>query len=243
MAPELTVSSNVAALSMAWNPPARDRDRRGGTASALATTAASDMPGQRTQSARFETTALPHLDAVYRFARHLTGDEADAQDLSQECFHQAFRKFHQFRDGTNCRAWLFRIARNAHIDRIRRRARQPKTTELQDVTAGALDAEPKSLLGWNQCAVGVDDASIYERFGDEVSRTLRELPDEFRTAVLLCDVEEFSYQEIGEVLDCPVGTVRSRISRARALLKERLYDYARERGFAREGVGKVGEED
>ena len=202
----------------------------------------------------FQELALPHIDAVYRFSLHLAGNEADAEDLSQECFHQAFRKFHQFQRGTNCRAWLFRIARNAFIDRLRKKNREPPALELQeaaavsadqrnsDETTGALEisaerqtattAEPGSLEDWKSLAV--DDETIFcDMFGDEVNRFLQELPSEFRLAVVLCDVEGFAYHEIGEVFGCPIGTVRSRIARARAHLKTRLYDYAKSLGFVR----------
>jgi len=193
----------------------------------------------RDKKQRFAEAALPHLDAVYRFAAHLSGHEADAQDITQECFHQAYRKFHQFRDGTNCKAWLFRIARNAFIDRVRRRSREPRYLELGDGVAALEvesdgDAPSASALEWRGLAAESEQA-VHELFGDEVARSLRELPEAFRVAVILCDVDGMSYHEIAEILGCPVGTVRSRISRARSLLKTRLHDYARDLGFARQG--------
>ena len=193
------------------------------------------MLSRKSLKATFEETALPHVGAVYRFARYLCGNEGDAEDIAQECFHQAYRKFHQFRAGTNCKAWLFRITRNAQIDRARQKARQPKTTHLQDVVVETQDDLEQSLLGWQKLASeGV--SSLYEVFGDEVYQSLQELPADFRLAVALCDVEDLSYIEIAKILGCPVGTVRSRISRARNFLKEKLYDYAKDLGFARESA-------
>lgn len=190
------------------------------------------MLDRKKKAALFEKTALPHLDAVYRFALHLSGHEGDAQDLTQECFHQAFRKFHQFEQGTNCKAWLFRILRNGYIDRVRQRARQPKISELNESIAGLPAADPlESLERWKHLT-GEDESALQDLFGDEVARGLRELSPEFRAAVLLCDVEGLSYGEIATVLGCPVGTVRSRISRARSFLKERLEGYAKDYGLA-----------
>lgn len=191
------------------------------------------MSSPRDKQEIFESVALPHVDAVYRFALHLCGRESDAEDLAQECMHQAYRKFHQFQPGTNCKAWLFRIARNAHIDRLRQKSREPKISEFQESSAPVSESEDAtSVVEWGKLAADGED-SFLEVFGDEVNRHLRELPPEFRLAVVLCDVEQFSYGEIGEVLDCPVGTVRSRISRARSHLKEKLWEYARELGFAK----------
>jgi len=188
----------------------------------------------------FESTAMPHVDAVYRFALHLCGNEPDAEDLVQDCFAQAFRKFHQFRRGSNCRAWLFRIARNALIDRLRRARREPRATDLQGLPARLEPEAPEpsgdpleGLAGWRALATQEEEV-FFDLFGDEVNRILAELPREFRLSVVLCDVEGFTYQEIAAVLDCPVGTVRSRISRARQHLKERLHEYAQGLGYARD---------
>ncbi len=191
--------------------------------------------------ARFHEVALPHIETVYRFARHLSASEADAEDLTQDCFHQAFRKFHQFQSGTNCRAWLFRITRNAHIDRLRRRGRDPVSTGLPELDADRVaDTTPQNAPArpedrvekWRELGLG-DDRVFCELFGDEVNTFLGELQPEFRLAVVLCDVEGFSYEEIAGILDCPIGTVRSRIARARTHLKEKLFTYAQELGFVR----------
>lgn len=198
-----------------------------------------EMLFRQSKNLLFEESALPHLDAVYRFAMHLAGNESDAADLTQECFHQAYRKFHQFQRGTHCKAWLFRITRNAHIDRLRRRAREPRLSELQEETSGGVrDESPTTALNWSELAARGEGA-LLDLFGDEVSRSLGELPVEFRLAVILCDVEGFSYDEISQILGCPVGTVRSRIFRSRSFLKEKLFEHARSMGFARERPEKV----
>jgi RNA polymerase sigma-70 factor (ECF subfamily) len=192
--------------------------------------------------ALFEETALPHVDAVYRFCLHLSGNEPDAEDLTQECFYLAFRRFDQFRRGTNCRAWLFKIARNHHIDRLRRKIREPKSedsseTPLSERATADTDDPAESVPEldfeeWKRLAID-DETVFYDLFGDEVNRFLQELQPEFRLAIVLCDVEGFSYREIGEVLGCPVGTVRSRIARARNHLKEKLYTYAKGLGYVK----------
>ena len=159
-----------------------------------------------------------------------------------------FRKFQQFRMGTNLKAWLFRIARNAYIDRLRRRKREPELAELKEIAAtsdpgtdGKLavggtrlgDRTATELANSRGLTNGTEEA-FYDLFGDEVNRFLNELPVEFRLSLVLCDVEGLTYQEIGVALDCPVGTVRSRISRARAHLREKLYSYAQDLGYVKE---------
>ncbi len=200
-------------------------------------------------SGRFEEACLDQLDAVYRFSVYLTGNQVDAEDLAQDALLQALRKRHLFQPGTDLKAWLFRITRNLHIDQLRRRKLAPQVADLADVPARAEassqgnDESVRTLLedplGGGSGAEAPpelspeEDASLYERFGDEVGKFLAELPRTFRLALVLCDVEDMSYEEISEALGCPLGTVRSRISRARQFLREKLYDYARELGFTR----------
>jgi RNA polymerase sigma-70 factor (ECF subfamily) len=181
-------------------------------------------------SDEFETEALRHLDALYRTALRMTRSEADAEDLVQETYIRAFRFRDQFTLGTNMKAWLFRILTNTFINTYRRKAAQPEVTDLE----------------------GVDEFSLYRRMADdraassspdpetellkgvvdtEVTEALEELPEKFRTTVLL-DVEGFSYKEIAEMLGIPIGTVMSRLHRGRKFLQKRLYDLARERGIA-----------
>jgi RNA polymerase sigma-70 factor (ECF subfamily) len=185
-----------------------------------------------------ESLLSPHLESAYRFAYQLTRHEADAEDLLQEACHHAVAKFHLFTPGTNFKAWLFRILRNLRIDDLRRRRHQPGIDELGrrfpvQVDADALEAIHRSVLERPGRTVLENEESCHDLFGDEVNRFLAELPDDFRAALLLCDLEGFSYREIGEILGCPIGTVRSRISRARSYLKEKLYDYARGLGYVK----------
>lgn len=196
----------------------------------------------------FEQACLEHVDAVFRFSVYLTGNEVDAEDLAQDALLQALRKSHLFRKGTDLKAWLLRITRNLHIDQLRRKKLAPQIADLSEVPARGEpsphgDELGAPLLGTAESSgtAGTppdglsreEEESLYERFGDEVTKFLTELPQTFRLALLLCDVEDMSYEEISEALACPIGTVRSRISRARQFLREKLYDYAKELGFTR----------
>jgi RNA polymerase sigma-70 factor (ECF subfamily) len=193
------------------------------------------MQSRRSSRKGSEQALLGHLEALYRFCVYLTGDEGAAADLMQDTFVNALRKFHQFRPGTNLKAWVFRIARNAHIDHVRRRKREPEVLELGEIPAenDSGDAAEEDFSRWRGLTLA-DERVFYDHFGDEVNHVLAELPPEFRVALVLCDVEGLSYQEISEVLQCPIGTVRSRISRSRSLLRERLHRYARDLGYVKE---------
>ena len=155
------------------------------------------------RSKRFETEALPHLGALYRMARQLAGVES-ADDLVQETFLRAWKYFETFGAATNCRAWLFRILRNAWISRWRKTRLELPLTETQSETI-----EP--YYDWEAEFLGGE-------FSVGVKRALSDLPADYRMAVLLADVEEFSYQEIAHVMECPIGTVMSRLNRARRML-------------------------
>jgi len=171
----------------------------------------------------FESLAMPLLDTLYRAARVLSGSDADARDLVQTTCLKALQQFGAFRPGTNCKAWMMRILRNTWIDVLRRR----KTAGPQAV----LDEErlPAAPLAE---ADGPGVADLLERFGDaEVIEALLELPEHQRLALFLSDVEGLDQDEIAEALDAPVGTVKSRLSRARAVLWDRLQDHARRMGF------------
>jgi len=197
------------------------------------------MPRFKEQRSLFEETALCYVNDLYRFAFYLTGNEADAEDLTQDAYHLAFRAFHQFKPETDAKAWLFRIARNAHIDKMRRKAREPVVTELVETPVPRKNPEDRrqeDFDKWRRLTIN-DELVFYDLFGDEVNRYLAELAPEFRLALVLCDVEGFSYHEISRVLECPLGTVRSRISRAREHLRDKLYDYAKDLGFAKNSKG------
>jgi len=196
------------------------------------------MPERRSQRASFEEAALSHLEALYRFAVYLCRNDSEAEDLTQDTYLSALQKAHQFEPGTNLKAWLFRIARNAHIDKLRRRKREADLAERKESShRPEAGIAPASFDRWRGLGLDKQESSI-DVFGDEVSRSLQELPSDFRVALILCDVEGLSYQEISEVLNCPVGTVRSRISRARNQLRDNLHTFAAEHGYVR---GKTGD--
>jgi RNA polymerase sigma-70 factor (ECF subfamily) len=174
----------------------------------------------------FEHEALPHADILYNYALRMTNDPADADDLVQETFLKAFRFWDKYEQGTNIRAWLFRILKNSYINRYRKVSKEPDTVdydEVQNFYASIRDesADPNDL---QQSIFG----NLLE---DEVAGAISELPEDFRTVVILSDIEGLPYEEIAEFVDCPVGTVRSRLHRGRKLLRARLFAYARERGF------------
>ncbi|MFN2520765.1 MAG: sigma-70 family RNA polymerase sigma factor [Candidatus Limnocylindria bacterium] len=178
----------------------------------------------------FEEQALSYLDALYRTGLRMTRSEAEAQDLVQETYIKALRFRDQFTPGTNLKAWLFRILTNTFINQYRRKAAQPELTELDDVDEASLYrrmADPSAAS-----ATGDPEGELLRGVVDEQVRSaLADLPEKFRTTVLL-DVEGFSYKEMAEMLDVPIGTVMSRLHRGRQFLQKRLYELARERGIA-----------
>src|SRR3989338_3563417 len=171
------------------------------------------------RSREFEEVALVHLDALYRSALRLTQNRAEAEDVVQETCLRAFRSFHRFNPGTNCRAWLFTILRNTFLNRVRGADREVHEGESAEGRPGAGNPEEELL----QTALHGD-----------VDRALRALPLAFREAVVLVDLEGLSYKEVAEIVGCPVGTVMSRLSRGRRLLRRALGDFAREHGYVGE---------
>ena len=177
-------------------------------------------------AARFESAALPFMDALYHKALVLTRRPEDAGDLVQETYLRAFRNFSSFTAGTNCKAWLFTIQYSIFVNKYRKAQREPEVLPIDE-----LDATFQRALGapdWEKDFAGLDWRE------PEVDAALSKLPEDFRAAVLLVDVEELSYEEAAGVLACPVGTLRSRLSRARRLLFTELREYARTKGFLRE---------
>ena len=174
---------------------------------------------------QFETEALPHLDAVFRYAHALTGDAMRAEDLTQETMLKALRAWHQFERGSNARAWLLTILRNTFINEYRRQQHHGETVDLAviepyHVFEDVQDVDPEGRFF----------ASIVD---DEVLHAIRALPEEFRDVLLLSDVEGFPYADIAQMLDLPIGTVKSRLFRARHALQHTLYDYAVEMGYVK----------
>jgi RNA polymerase sigma-70 factor (ECF subfamily) len=171
----------------------------------------------------FEAEALPHLDAVYRFARSLTRDAQRAEDLAQEAMLKAYRAWHQYRPGTNARAWLLTIVRNTFINQYRREQHEGSSVDL---------AAMESYTALPEAPQADPEGGFFERMVDEeVVRAVDELPQEFREVVILSDIEDLSYAEIAELLGVPIGTVKSRLFRARQLLQRKLYRYAVEMGY------------
>ena len=177
----------------------------------------------------FETEALSFLDALYRTALRMTRSEAEAEDLVQETYIRAFRFRQQFTPGTNLKAWLFRILTNTFINQYRRKAARPDTTELDDVEESILYRHMRDVSPGSS-SPDPEAELIDNTLSSEVKEALEALPEKFRTTLLL-DVEGFSYKEIAEMLDIPIGTVMSRLHRGRKFLQKRLYDVARDRGI------------
>jgi len=181
----------------------------------------------RELEARFEADALPLLPGLYSAAFRLTRNASDAEDLVQETFLRAYRGFHQFEAGTNLKAWLYRILTNTFINSYRKKQREPQTDSLDDVEDWYLYSR---MAG--QGAEPSAETSVIESLPDEdVQDALSSLPEQFRIAVLLADVEGFSYKEIAEITGVPIGTVMSRLHRGRKALEKRLWDVVRERGL------------
>ncbi len=181
------------------------------------------------RSGEFERVALVHLDALYRSALRLTHNRAEAEDLVQETCLRAFRSFHRFNPGTNCRAWLFTILRNAFLNRMRQGAH-----EVFEGESPAWDSSSRSVTD-RGAPVGHPEEEFFQTvLHGDVDRALKALPLAFREAVILADLEGLSYKEISQVLGCPIGTVMSRLSRGRGLLRQALSHLAHEHGYVKE---------
>jgi len=178
----------------------------------------------------FEREALPHLSALYNTAVHLMHNQADAQDLVQETMLRAYRFFHQYRQGTNCKAWLFRILRNTFINEYRRKSRRPLEVDVDRVEA--LQEVPETLFQRSELKTPEEEL-FHNLYDDEITRALESIPESFREVLLLSDIEGLAYQEIANILDVPIGTVRSRLSRARSEMRRSLTNYAVQQGVIR----------
>ncbi len=184
----------------------------------------------------FEETALPHIDALYNAAFKLVRDPAEAEDLVQDTFVRAYRFFSQYQRGSNCKAWLFTILRNAFINRYRRSRGRPDTVAF-DAIEGHSEKEIATVR--DPAPRTPEDIVADARLGESVRAALDSLPPEYRMVVLLSIVEGYTYKEIASIMSCPIGTVMSRLFRARQILQGALQGHAKERGLAGRDAGRV----
>ncbi|HNF47894.1 MAG TPA: sigma-70 family RNA polymerase sigma factor [Chitinophagales bacterium] len=174
----------------------------------------------------FEKEFMPHADALYNFAYQLSYNDDDANDLVQETYMKAFRFIDSYQEGTNSKAWLFKILKNIFINEYRRKKREPEKIDYDDVITFSDEDDDNSAAYFD-----LREDLFDNMMGDEITNALNKLPIEFKTVILLCDIEGFSYEEIAKIIDIPIGTVRSRLHRARNMLKQLLKDYADQMGF------------
>ncbi|HMO41467.1 MAG TPA: sigma-70 family RNA polymerase sigma factor [Saprospiraceae bacterium] len=179
----------------------------------------------------FEEEFLPHIDALYTFAYHLTYNEDDANDLVQDTYMKAYRFIDKYQSGTNAKAWLFKILKNAFINQYRRKSKQPTQVDYEDITSYQEGEDDTNYAGY----ADLREEMFQSMMGDEVTNAINALPVKFRVAILLCDIEGFTYEEISKILDIPVNTVRTRLHRARKQLKDTLNEYARSLGYGDSG--------
>ncbi|MDO1446122.1 sigma-70 family RNA polymerase sigma factor [Rhodocytophaga aerolata] len=203
----------------------------------------SDVPAQnyteREKYKIFDQEFMPHINSMYNFAFRLTMDEDEAKDLVQDTYLKAFRFITSFQKGTNAKAWLFRILKNSFINDYRKKSKEPAKVDYQEVETfyNSEEAEADNIT----TDLRVD--AVQEMIGDEVANALNSLAVDFRTVIILCDIEGFTYEEMAKILDIPIGTVRSRLHRARNLLKEKLKVYAKNMGYNEDGTNHANEED
>ena len=174
----------------------------------------------------FDNEFLPQIDSMYNFAYRLTFDEDDAKDLVQETYLKAFRFIDSFQRGTNAKAWLFRILKNSFINDFRKKSKEPSKVDYQEVETYYNSDDVDASITTDLRVEAVQDM-----IGDEISNALNSLAVDFRTVIILCDLEGFTYEEMAKILDIPIGTVRSRLHRARNLLKDKLKSYAESMGY------------
>ena len=179
----------------------------------------------------FETEALPHMDSLYRTALRMTKNEKDAEDLVQEALVKAYRFWDKFESGSNCRAWLFKIMTNIFINDYRSKSRSPVAVNVDDIDDNFL---------YGQLAQGTGDfenpeSRLFSKiFDDDVKKAIEGLPDDFRLVIVLSFLEGFSYQEIADIADLQLGTVKSRLHRGRKLLQKELFEYAVKNGYVKD---------
>jgi len=182
------------------------------------------------QKKRFEEIAFEFMDSLYSTALRMTRNTAEAEDLVQDTYLRAYRFFGKFEEGTNFKAWIFKILTNTFINKYRKKIRTPQQVQLDKVEFGLeSEDEQKALKEWE----GFNESNYEELFDDDIKAALAQLSDEFRMVILLADVEGFAYKEIADIIDRPIGTVMSRLFRGRRMLQKVLEKYARNEGYIR----------
>jgi RNA polymerase sigma factor (sigma-70 family) len=181
---------------------------------------------EREKESIFNQEFMPHINSMYNFAYRLTLDSDDSKDLLQDTYLKAFRFIDSFQKGTNAKAWLFRILKNSFINDYRKKSKEPSKVDYQEVETyyNSEDVD-------RQITPDLRVEALQDMIGDEISIALNSLDVDFRTVIILCDLEGFKYEEMAKILDIPIGTVRSRLHRARNLLKEKLSEYAKKMGY------------
>jgi RNA polymerase sigma-70 factor, ECF subfamily len=174
----------------------------------------------------FEAEAMPHMNLLHNYAYKMTGNQLDADDLLQETYLRAFRFFDKFERGTNCKAWLFRIMKNLFINKYRKNQKEPGKVDY-----GEIENFFDSIKSDKIDSTDLQEKVFANLLDDDLTNALNSLQDDFKTVVILCDIEGLSYEEIAEFVQCPIGTVRSRLHRGRKILQQKLLGYAQKRGY------------
>lgn len=181
---------------------------------------------EKEKASIFDTEFMTHVDSMYNFAYRLTFNEDDAKDLVQDTYLKAFRFINSFERGTNAKAWLFRILKNSFINEFRKKSKQPAKVDYNEVESYYNSDEAGESI-----TTDLRVETVQHMIGDEITGALNALPVDFRTVIILSDLEGFTYEEMAKILDIPIGTVRSRLHRARNMLREKLVSYAKEMGY------------
>jgi RNA polymerase sigma-70 factor (ECF subfamily) len=196
-----------------------------------------DFDNSEIKKKEFESAAMEHIDSLFNFGMRMTGNREAAEDLVQETYLKVHRFSHTFKDGSNLKAWLFKILRNTFINTFRKKIKEPKSVNYDEVEDFYLFNKIKNESKEDGSKLSENNENVYEFFEDEVKNAVNNLPLAFREVVLYSDIEELSYGEISEIVGCPIGTVKSRLFRARKLLQISLWNYANERGYLKERQG------